>query len=99
MSAKILAAELPAFRDPSSLGHRLRSVASSLVKRFTRAATSTERALVLEDRIALGPKKSLAVVRCHGRRFLVASAGDTVGPLIEVTPLKPPRRSGQEREA
>jgi len=38
----------------------------------------------IEERLHLGPKKSLLLVNCHGRRFLVATAGETIASLIEV---------------
>ena len=40
--------------------------------------------LRIEERLHLGPKKSLLLVNCHGRRFLVATAGETIASLIEV---------------
>jgi hypothetical protein len=43
-----------------------------------------ERLLVLEDRLAIGPKKSLALVQCAGRRYLVAVSGDAIAALQEV---------------
>jgi flagellar biogenesis protein FliO len=70
-----------------------------LLGRFTRAANSADRPLVLEDRIALGPRKSLVVVRCHGQRFLVATAGDAIGPLVEIKKPKPARNVRKDRKS
>jgi len=42
--------------------------------------------LLIEERIAIGPKKTLMLVSCAGRHFLVATAGDFIAPLIEVRP-------------
>lgn len=52
--------------------------------RMARRSAAPERALAVEERVALGPKKSLLVVRCHGQRFLVGVTADTVGPFVEI---------------
>lgn len=52
--------------------------------RLTHGSSAPERALAIEERVTIGPKKSLLVVRCHGQRFLVGVAADTVGPFLEV---------------
>lgn len=92
MPAKIIAAEMPPFSQRSPLLENLRRALQALAGPFARSVSNADRALVLEDRIAIGPKKMLVVVRCHGRRFLIASAGDTFGPLVEITP-RPARQS------
>lgn len=90
---------MPVFAEAPPLVRRLRIAASWLLRRFAPAAGCTERSLAVEERVAIGPKKSLILVRCHGRRFLVASAGDTVGPFVEIAPPKAARRPRTEREA
>ncbi len=40
--------------------------------------------LRLESRLNLGPKKSLVLVNCCGRRVLLAVAGDAVTPVMEL---------------
>ena len=55
--------------------------------------TARESGLSVEGRVNLGPKKSLLLVHCHGRRYLIASAGDRIAPIVEVLPVssrKPP---------
>jgi flagellar biogenesis protein FliO len=99
MSTKIIAAELPSLAEASPFARHLRTAIRFLSQKFTRSASSAEHALAVEDRVALGPKKSLFVVRCHGRHFLVAAAGDTIGPLIEVAPRKPARCPRKEPQA
>jgi flagellar biogenesis protein FliO len=104
MTAKSIAAPLPHFTEAlhsevPPFPQHLRSATRWLLQRFTRTANTVERVLAVEDRVAIGPKKSLMVVRCHGQRFLVGTCGDTIGPVIEVTPPKPPRRNRMEREA
>ncbi len=98
MSTGIVAAAPPEFTHASPLARYFRSAARWLLVRFTRTAHSAERALVLEDRVAIGPRKSLVVVRCHGQRFLVATAGDTIGPVIEIAPRKSPAQSSSRSE-
>jgi flagellar biogenesis protein FliO len=70
-----------------------------LLKRISPAAGCAERVLAVEERVTIGPKKAMVLVRCHGQRFLVATAGDTVGPFIEITSPKASRRPRREREA
>lgn len=93
MSAKTIAAQLPNFAEASPLLRKLRRAARWLTARFVRSATCAERALAVEERVTIGPKKSLMVVRCHGQRFLVGTAGDSIGPVIELAGPKPARRA------
>jgi len=99
MFAKTVAVAPPKFTEAPPFVPYLRRVLRALLARFTRAAGSAERALVLEDRVAIGPRKTLVVVRCYGQRFLIATAGDTFGPVIEVVSPKPARRTHKERNA
>lgn len=48
--------------------------------------SSVKRQLRVEERLLLGGRKSVTLLVCHGRWFLLAAAGDTVMPLIEVRP-------------
>lgn len=98
MSTKIIAARFPVVAETPPLVRLLRDAVRWLIRRTSPAAARAERALAVEERVAIGPKKSLVVVRCHGQRFLIATAGDTVGPLIEIAPPKASRRSRRERE-
>jgi flagellar biogenesis protein FliO len=43
--------------------------------------------LRIEERLSLGGKKAVTLIACNGRRFLLASSGDSMAPLIEVQPL------------
>lgn len=93
MPAKIIAAELAQLSERSPLLENLRRFLRALAGLFARSASAADRALVVEDRVAIGPKKMLVVVCCHGQRFLIATAGDTIGPLVEITPPRPVRNS------
>ena len=99
MSTKIVAAQMPRLVETPPLVRHVQNGVRWLLRRISPAAAGAERALAVEERVAIGPKKSLVLVRCHGRRFLVASAGDTVGPFVEIAPPKAARRSRTEREA
>jgi flagellar biogenesis protein FliO len=97
MTAKTIAAAPPNFtRAPPQ---HLRGAMRWLIRRFTRAADPAERVLAVEGRIAIGPKKSLILVRCHYQHFLIATAGDTIGPVIEVAQSKARRVPRMEHEA
>jgi flagellar biogenesis protein FliO len=96
MHAKSISApSLPSARAPRLQGLSLvRSLPgfrllSRLLSLFAGSADSADRALAVEERVAIGQKKSLLVVRCHGQRYLIATAGDTVGPFLEIAPPKP----------
>lgn len=98
MSAKIIAAQLPNFSEVP-LARNLRRLTGWIAARFARNAASAERVLAVEERVAIGPKKSLIVVRCHGQRFLVGTTGDAIGPVIEIDGPKPIRRARREKQA
>lgn len=40
--------------------------------------------LRIEARLSLGPKKSLILVNCCGRRMLLSISGDAIAPVLEV---------------
>ena len=99
VSAKALAAPWTNPVEASPLARFLRNAFLSLRGRLKPAARCAERALAVEERVALGPKKALVVVRCHGQRFLVATTADGVGPILEIAGPKPARRTRRERES
>lgn len=97
MSAKIMVAGLPGPIEMSPLAKNIRKAGRWLIQRVLSATDATERVLAVEERVSIGPKKALVLVRCHSQQFLVATAGDNVGPIIEIPPRKTARRSGKER--
>lgn len=103
MSARLITADLPKLAEPTSFVRHLRGVFHKLLRRFISVASTDQRALAIEDRVSIGPKKSLLLVRCHGQRYLIASTGDTIGPVIEVATPKSNRRAtkpvSKERKA
>ena len=99
MSVKGLAAPWPNPIEASPLVRFVRDAFLSLRGRLKPAARCAERALAVEERVALGPKKALVLVRCDGQRFLVATTADGVGPILEIAGPKPARRARRERES
>jgi hypothetical protein len=67
----------------------------TLAGRIGKGLQPSARGLCIEERLSLGGKKSVTLIACHGRRFLLASSGDSIAPLLEVRPLRnqpdPPR--------
>lgn len=43
--------------------------------------------LRVEERLTLGGRRSVTLIACQGRRFLLVSSGDAIAPLVEVRPL------------
>ena len=57
------------------------------LQRLLRKREAPRRLLSIEEQIAVGPKKSLMLVNCAGRRFLFVTAGDSITPGVEVRPV------------
>jgi hypothetical protein len=99
----VTTSQTPAIPDYSVARERARAVLMEVVTRaavrveslYRMAASglaakrhaARESGLSVEGRVNLGPKKSLVLVHCHGRRYLIASAGDTMAPILEVLPV------------
>lgn len=66
--------------------HRLVGALLCLMRRGV-GVHPDERALRIEERLMLGGKKSVTLLVCHGRRFLLAASGDVLTPMGEVLPL------------
>jgi flagellar biogenesis protein FliO len=87
--------------------HRLEngSLAARLLAwlgRLTRVrGAALETPLHAEARLSLGPKKSLVLVNCCGRRVLLGLAGDAIVPLgeVESAPHRTKSGSRSRREA
>lgn len=63
---------------------RLSQELCGLLGKIRPAVFTRPRGLRVEERLALGPKKSLTVVYCRGERFLVASGADTVTAVVRL---------------
>ncbi len=55
------------------------------------------RLLSVVERLDLGPKKTLAIVACGERRFLVASGAETIAAMLEIGPAREDLRGAQRR--
>lgn len=99
MAAKTMVAGFPDFAEASPLARRLCRAWRWLLRRVSPAAGVAERVLAVEERVVIGPKKMLVLVRCRNQRFLVATAGDSVGPIVEIAAAGGVRRSRKERGA
>ena len=64
---------------------RMWSLMCAAFERLVSAAPPA-RSLFIEERIAIGPRKSLMLVNCAGQRFLLATAGEAITSLGEVHP-------------
>lgn len=96
MSAKVMIAGLSSPVENSPLAANIRKAGRWLVQRIAPAVGTAERVLAVEERISIGPKKALVLIRCHDQQFLVATAGDNVGPIMEIPSKKTVRRSGKK---
>lgn len=67
---------------------RLADLLRAVSRRMSQAREDAERHLRIDERLNIGPKKSLLLVSCCGQRVLVAVAGETVTTLLEVDTQK-----------
>lgn len=65
------------------LGHDLAA------KLLGKAQAASSCALQVEEKLSLGPKKMVYLVRCREKEFLIAAANDASMVIIEVSPGKP----------
>jgi hypothetical protein len=59
----------------------------SIFRVFLKAPEAPQRLMSIEERLVVGPKKSLMLVTCAGRRFLFATTDDSITAPIEVRPF------------
>ena len=82
------------FLTGTERGSRWMRLASSLMARFTRSSRSgSESVLQIEEKLSLGPKKMLYLVRCRQKEFLVAAGADTIVSMLEVLAEAPQRKA------
>ena len=68
-----------------AIGRRGQIASGNASRRVAACACSRDpRLLSVAERLDLGPKKSLLVVTCGERRFLVASGAETIASLLEI---------------
>jgi len=89
MSQGILETRLPNVSAlPPAAMQRLAGLVRMLVAKLSRAASPARNILSVEERLTIGPKKTVMVLNCDGRRFLLVTAGEMIAPLIEIQPLE-----------
>lgn len=64
-------------------------------KRWKPASVQPAERLRVVDRLSLGPKKSLLVVACRGRHFLISNGAENVVAIAELSPRAARRRAGK----
>jgi flagellar biogenesis protein FliO len=67
-------------KQPSWMQKLTRAVRQFLSAQMTSALKTPE--LRVEERLSIGPKKSLLVVYCRGERFLVASGAENIHAVL-----------------
>ncbi len=87
MMGRTTEAGSPGYLAGRLFGQRISTLSRFVLERLSLPVKSADRLLSIEERLAIGPKKTLMLVNCAGRRFLVAAAGDAIAPIIEVRPL------------
>jgi len=58
---------------------------SMLARSFHMQRMDAETSLRIDEKLSLGPKKTLFLVGCSGRQFLVATGADTIVSMVEVS--------------
>src|ERR1700722_10594755 len=56
---------------------------------FGRTQASAANALRIEEKLSLGPKKMLYLVRCREKEFLIAAGSDAIVSVVEVSSTVP----------
>jgi len=87
MSEGTLEARHPGHVTGLQLAQRISSLTRLGLKRLLGTAQPAECLLSIEERLAIGPKKTLLLVNCAGQRFLLATTGEAIAPLFEVRPI------------
>jgi flagellar biogenesis protein FliO len=70
--------------EGNSLASRFIAGLRAIMQRLMRAPAAVDAPLRLEARLNLGPKKSLVLVNCCGKRVLLALSGDTIVPVVDL---------------
>ena len=81
-------AHSPGYLTGRPFVQKISTLGRFVLERLSLPVKSADHLLSVEERVAIGPKKTLMLVNCAGRRFLVATAGDAIAPMIEVRPLR-----------
>lgn len=94
MMDRTIEARSPGYLAVRLFGQRISNLSRIVLETLSLPSKCSDRLLSVEERIAIGPRKTLLLVNCAGRRFLVATAGDAIAPMIEVRPFHENSASG-----
>jgi flagellar biogenesis protein FliO len=61
-----------------------RGILQAILRRWSVQGGNVQNALRVAERLSLGSKKTLFLVECEGKKFLVAAGADTIVALTEV---------------
>ena len=69
---------------------------------FRKTQASEDMALCVEEKLSLGPKKTLYLVSCREKEFLIAAGSDAIVAVVEVSSNLPaqvtsPKKASQSR--
>ncbi|HTZ90397.1 MAG TPA: flagellar biosynthetic protein FliO [Alloacidobacterium sp.] len=62
-----------------------------------RTQAGADKALRVEEKLSLGPKKMLYLVSCREQEFLIAAGADAIVSVVEVSPTKPVRMASAKK--
>ena len=67
-----------------AVANRFLSRGKHLIGSLTSSGRTSPKLLSISERLDIGPKKSLLIVACGERRFLVASSAETIAAMLEI---------------
>jgi len=68
------------------------------ISSFGASRAHVDNVLALDGKLSLGPKKTLFLVNCKGRQFLVATGAETIASMVEVLPVETVCAGGRSSE-
>jgi len=84
MSERTLGTRHPGYVAGLQVARRISGLTRLGLNKLLGTAQPSDCLLSIEERLTIGPKKTLVLVNCCGRRFLLAIADDAISPMIEV---------------
>jgi Flagellar biosynthesis protein, FliO len=72
----------------SRISSQIRSGIRFGIDSFSANRSRVDNVLALDGKLSLGPKKTLFLVNCKGRQFLVATGAETIASMVEVLPVE-----------
>jgi flagellar biogenesis protein FliO len=88
MSEATMNTRSASYTDGRSLRQNILGRVLQMFQGLLPASAAPKRLISIEERMEIGPKKTLMLVNCAGRRFLLATTGDSIAPLGEIRPTE-----------